>query len=70
MMTGGGGASSGIVEPDGRRGRRGGVAMRIMTATFRYFVGFYFRVIRGDISDLAVTIFPPCRRSRLVADRL
>jgi hypothetical protein len=44
--------------------------MRIMTATFRYFVGFYFRVIRGDISDLAVTIFPPCRRSRLVADRL
>jgi hypothetical protein len=46
------------------------MAMRIMTATFRYFVGFYFRVIRGDISDLAVTIFPPCRRSRLVADRL
>ena len=34
------------------------MAMRIMTATFRYFVGFYSRAIRGDISDLAVTIFP------------
>jgi hypothetical protein len=34
------------------------MAVRIMTATFRYFVGFHSRAIRGDISDLAVTIFP------------
>jgi hypothetical protein len=34
------------------------MAMRIMTATFRCFVGFYSRAICGDISDLAVTILP------------
>jgi hypothetical protein len=59
-----------IVEPDGRRGRAAVMAMRIMTATFRYFVGFHFRAIRGDISDLAVTIFPRAGDPAFVADRL
>jgi hypothetical protein len=34
------------------------MAMRIMTATFRYFIGFHSRAIRCAISNLAVTIFP------------
>jgi hypothetical protein len=34
------------------------MAMGIMRATFRYFIGFHSRAIRCDVSDLAVTIFP------------